>query len=168
MKDSSLASRSRSLVCPLCEAGELKPSGQSSARCESCAGSVSEAMLETLRRIVALPDALGSHACEECAHPEMRLLPDGTFHCPACRSEVLPVGAPWRPSRPDEHAEAYRAGWVDGRFGEKGSFADNPNLARWENPSDRLAYYRGHRAGSEARSARNSRNLDDTREELFG
>jgi ribosomal protein L37AE/L43A len=88
-----LASKSRSLVCPLCEAGELKPSGQDSARCESCAGSVSGVMLEALRRIVALPDALGSHACEECAHPEMRLLPDGTFHCPGCGSEVLPLDA---------------------------------------------------------------------------
>jgi uncharacterized Zn finger protein (UPF0148 family) len=46
-------------------------------------------MLEDLRSIGALPEALGSHACE-CGHPEMRLLPDGTFHCPACRSEVLP------------------------------------------------------------------------------
>jgi ribosomal protein L37AE/L43A len=151
MKGSSLASRSRSLVCPLCEASELKPSGQDSARCESCAGSVSGAMLEALRQIVALPDALGTHACEDCAHPEMRLLPDGSFHCPACRSEVLPVGAPWSPSRSDEHAQAYWAGWVDGRFGEKGNFADNPNLAKWKNPSDRLAYYRGHRVGSEER-----------------
>ena len=48
-------------------------------------------MLETLRRITDLPEALGSHACE-CGHPEMRRLPDGTFHCPACGSEVLPVG----------------------------------------------------------------------------
>ena len=30
---------------------------------------------------------------------------------------------------------------------------DNPNLAKWEAPSDRLDYYRGHRAGSEARQA---------------
>jgi len=95
MKGSSLASRARSLVCPLCEADELKPSAQVSARCESCADSVSGAMLEALRHIVALPDALGSHACE-CGHPEMRLLPDGTFHCPACRSEVLPLEASGR------------------------------------------------------------------------
>ena len=148
-----MASRSRSLICPLCEAGKLKPSGQDSARCASCAGPVSGAMLGALRQIVALPDALGKHACEECGHPEMRRLPDGTFHCPACRSEVLPSDASWTPSRPEEHAQAYRAGWVDGRFGERGSFVDNPNLARWENPSERLTYYRGHRAGSEARNA---------------
>ena len=168
MKISCLASRLHSLICPLCEAGELKPSGRRSARCESCANFVSGAMLEGLRQIVALPDTLGTHACEECAHTEMRLLPDGTFHCPVCRSEVFPVGAHLSPSRPDEHSEAYWAGWVDGRFREKGSFVDNPNLARWENPSDRVAYYKGHRAGSEALSARNSRNLDDAREKLFG
>jgi ribosomal protein L37AE/L43A len=143
MKGSSLASRSRSLVCPLCEAGELKPSAQHSARCGACAGSVSGAMLEALRQIVALPDALGTHACEECAHPEMRRLPDGTFHCPACRSEVLPIDASATPSRAEEHAEAYWAGWVDGRFGERGSFADNPDLVRWGDPSERLSTITG-------------------------
>jgi ribosomal protein L37AE/L43A len=167
MKDSSLASRSRSLVCSLCEAGELKPSGQDSARCESCASFVSGAMLEALRQIVALPDALGAHACEECGNPQMRLLPDGTFHCPVCRSEVFPVDAPWIPTRSDEHSKAYWAGWVDGRFGKKGSFADNQNLAKWKNPSDRLAYYRGHRAGSETRGASNRRN-PDAHQEFFG
>jgi uncharacterized Zn finger protein (UPF0148 family) len=109
-------------------------------------------VLETLRHITALPDALGKHACE-CGHPEMRLLPDGTFHCPACGSEVLPIDAASVLSEPGEHSEAYRAGWLDGCFGEPGSFADNPNLARWEDPSKRLDYYRGHRAGSEARRA---------------
>jgi ribosomal protein L37AE/L43A len=154
MRGLSLASSSRSLVCPLCGAGELKPSAQHSAMCESCGSFVSGAMLEALRQIVALPDALGTHACEECAHPEMRLLPDGVFHCPACRSEVFPIGAPWSPTRSDEHTEAYWAGWVDGRFREKGSFLDNPTLARWEDPSDRLDFYRGHRAGSVARRAK--------------
>jgi len=47
-------------------------------------------VLETLQEIVGLPDALGAHACE-CGHPEMRELPDGVFHCPARRSEVLPA-----------------------------------------------------------------------------
>ena len=167
MKESSLASRSRSLVCPLCEVGELKPSDQDSGRCDCCEGSVSGAMMETLRQVTALPDSLGRHACEECGHPEMRRLPDGVFHCPACRSEVLPIDASSTPSRPDEPAQAYWAGWMEGRFGERGSFVDNLNLARWENPSDRLAYYRGHRAGSEARRASSSRN-SDAREKVFG
>ena len=48
-----------------------------------------------------------------------------------------------------------------------GSFADNPNLARWGDPSDRLNYYRGHRIGSEARRAVISR-TSDARERLFG
>ena len=89
MRGSSLASRPDSLVCPLCEASKLYPSGQDSMRCQSCGSHLSGAMLETLRSISTLPDALGSHACE-CGHPEMRLLPDRTYHCPACGSEVLP------------------------------------------------------------------------------
>jgi hypothetical protein len=105
-------------------------------------------MLETLRRISALPDALGSHACE-CGHPEMRRLPIGVFHCPACGSEVAPADVPLTLSKSEEDSLAYWSGWADGRFGERGSFVGNPNLAKWQNPSDRLAYYRGHRAGSE-------------------
>jgi hypothetical protein len=66
-------------------------------------------MLETLWRITALPDALGRHACE-CGHPEMRLLPDGVFHCPACGSEVLPADVPSALSKSDEHGAAYWAG----------------------------------------------------------
>ena len=55
-------------------------------------GSLSGAMLEALRQIATLQDAVGSHACE-CGHPEMRVLPDGVFHCPACGCEVLPLAA---------------------------------------------------------------------------
>jgi ribosomal protein L37AE/L43A len=167
VKRSSLAARPDSLLCPLCEASKLYSSERNSMRCQSCGGRLSGAMLDTLKQISALPDALGSHACEECGHPEMRRLPDGTFHCPACGSEVLPIDASSSPSKPDKYAQAYWAGWLDGRFGERGSFVDNPNLARWENPSERLAYYRGHRAGSEARRDRNSRNPDIC-EKLFG
>ena len=50
-----------------------------------------------LKRIVALPEALGEHPYE-CGHPEMRRLPDGVFHCPACRSEMLPTSIP-KPTR---------------------------------------------------------------------
>jgi ribosomal protein L37AE/L43A len=151
VKGSLLASRHDYFVCPLCEAGELHPSGRDSTRCGSCGSVLSEAMLEALRKITALPDALGRHACEECSHPEMRRLTDGIFHCPACGSEVLPVNALSASPKSDEHGEAYWSGWADGRFGERGSFVDNPNLARWENTSDRLDYYKGHRVGSEER-----------------
>ena len=92
MKGSSLRSRVGSLVCPLCEVHRLDAHGQSSARCHSCGGIVSGATLRALRQIIALPDALGRHACE-CDHPEMRLLPDGTRHCPSCGSEVAPIEA---------------------------------------------------------------------------
>ena len=166
MRRSTVVSRSDCLVCPLCEADQLHPSVRDAMHCHSCGGRLSGAMLETLWHISALRDALGSHACE-CGHPEMRLLPDGTYHCPACGSEVLPIDASSIPLKPDEHSEAYWSSWADGRFGERGSFADNPNLAKWQNRSDRLAYYRGHRAGNEDRQAKDSHN-PDAREELFG
>ena len=155
MRGSPLEPRSGSLVCPLCEVHNLDARGHASARCESCGGIVSGLTLEALRQITDLPEALGSHACE-CGRPEMRRLPDGTYHCPSCGSEVLPVDAQVILS---EHGEAWRAGWADGRFGELSSFAYNPNLARWEAPSARLAYYRGHRAGSETRRDRSDRLL---------
>ena len=46
---------------------------------------------------------------------------------------------------------AYRCGWVDGYYGELGCFLENRRLAEWERASDRLDYYRGHRAGRETR-----------------
>jgi uncharacterized Zn finger protein (UPF0148 family) len=153
MKRLSLQSSVGSMICPLCEGHELGAHGHSSARCVSCGGILSGAMLEALRQISALPEALGTHACE-CGHPEMRLLPDGTHHCPACGSEVTPIDAQGSISEVEEHGQAWRAGWLDGRFGKRGSFVDNPNLAKWETPLERLAYYRGHRAGSEARQDR--------------
>jgi hypothetical protein len=165
MRNPSLASRADSLVCPLCEASKLYPSDQDSMRCRSCGAHLQGSVLETLRSISTLPDTLGSHACE-CGHPEMKLLPDETYHCPACGSEVLPLETSGGLNL-EHRSEAYQAGWEDGRFGERGSFVDNTNLAKWENPSDRLAYYRGHRAGSEARQPRNSRN-PDAHEKLFG
>jgi ribosomal protein L37AE/L43A len=93
MRSSSLMSRQGLLVCPLCEAGELSPFGRDWTGCSSCGGSLGGALLQTLRQVAGLPDALGSHACEECGHPEMRLLPDGVYWCPACGSEVLPLAS---------------------------------------------------------------------------
>lgn len=151
MRTSSLASGPESLLCPHCEASKLRSSDRDSMRCESCGERLGGAMLESLRRISTLPDCLGKHACEECGHPEMRHLPDGTFHCPACGSEVLTIDGASTPTMPGEYREPYWVGWMDGRFGERSSFVDNPKLAQWENPSDRLEYYRGHRAGGEAR-----------------
>jgi uncharacterized Zn finger protein (UPF0148 family) len=68
---------------------------------------VSGETLEALRQIIALPDALRSHACE-CGHPEMRLLPDGTRHCPSCGSEVVPLDAQAILPEPDELFDSYR------------------------------------------------------------
>jgi hypothetical protein len=49
-----------------------------------------------------------------------------------------------------ENSAAYRCGWLDGCYGELGCFTENPRLAEWVSASDRLDYYRGHRAGREA------------------
>ncbi len=53
--------------------------------------------------------------------------------------------------RPRSHSRAYRCGWNDGRYGELYCFTENRSLANLECPSERLDYYRGHRAGQEAR-----------------
>ena len=86
------ASRAHRVVCPFCESGALVSSGPGFARCDSCGLPLLGSALDTLRDIIGLPDALGTHPCE-CGHPEMRELPGGVFHCPACRSEVLPIRA---------------------------------------------------------------------------
>jgi hypothetical protein len=92
VKPSALASRSHCIICPSCEAGELSSGGHNNRiQCSLCAYAPSRSVLGTLQQIITLPDALGSHACEECGHPEMRLLPDGVSHCPGCGSEVLPT-----------------------------------------------------------------------------
>jgi ribosomal protein L37AE/L43A len=91
VKASSSGSRSDHLVCPVCQAGELHPFGGECARCSSCGYILGAAMLLTLEQIIALPDALGKHACE-CGHPEMRRLPDMAFNCSSCGSEVPPIG----------------------------------------------------------------------------
>jgi hypothetical protein len=72
---------SRHFICPLCEAHELEPYGRDSTRCPRC-GLFGGVFLRTLRQIIALPGAIGSHACE-CGHPDMRRLPDKVYLCPA-------------------------------------------------------------------------------------
>jgi hypothetical protein len=103
-------------------------------------------VLKTLEQIVSLPDAIGSHACE-CGHPEMRHVAEGVLWCPGCGSEVLLLSASEMRSESGSASEAYRCGWVEGLFGNTETFVHNEGLARWEDPHDRLAYYRGHRAG---------------------
>jgi len=82
----------------------------------------------------------------------MRRLPDGVFHCPACGSEVLPLDDSREPTS-EHRSQAYRCGWIDGRFGKSGCFTENLDLVRYSALADRLDYLRGHRAGCEARLA---------------
>ena len=139
-----------SIICPCCGIDELERSADGEARCSRCVRPISTQVLETLEQIVSLPDAMGSHACE-CGHPEMRLLADGVQRCPGCGSEVLPLSASEVRSESDLMSEAYRCGWAEGLFGNTETLVYNDGLARWEDAHDRLAYYRGHRAGRTVR-----------------
>ncbi|HSL01386.1 MAG TPA: hypothetical protein VK869_13715 [Rubrobacteraceae bacterium] len=138
-------------TCPFCEDSELRPFGHNSARCHACGGVISGALLETLKQIHHLPDAVGRHACE-CGHPEMRRLPDGVFRCPGCGSEVLPVSAPPVTWKSGGRSGAYWVGWLDGRYGAPGNFTANRRISRFKEAADRLDYYRGHREGRSARA----------------
>jgi ribosomal protein L37AE/L43A len=81
------------LICPECEVYPMVvAAGNMRARCPGCGFELGGAMLKTLIEVLSMPEVLGSHACEECGHPEMRLLPGGIYHCPACCAEVLPIG----------------------------------------------------------------------------
>ncbi len=60
-----IASNNHSTICPRCEVNELDV-----AHCNGCDRSISAEMLNTLKQIIALPDAIGKHTCE-CGHPEM-------------------------------------------------------------------------------------------------
>ena len=141
------------LICPFCVEATLRSFGRNSARCELCGGVLGGELLVTLHQIAVLPAAAGRHACE-CGHPEMKLLPDGVYRCPACGSEVTPVSADPTISKPPDHSEAYWCGWLDSRYGKPACFTGNRQLSKWDAPSDRLDYYRGHRAGREARFRR--------------
>ena len=97
---SPTASRADEIVCPGCGCGQLQPPRgflSRLAECDCCRRAFDITIVGTLKQIVALPRALGKHPCE-CGHPEMRRLPDGVFHCPACRAEVLPISMP-KPKR---------------------------------------------------------------------
>jgi ribosomal protein L37AE/L43A len=79
------------LICPACVLYPMQLVANMKARCSECGFELGGQMLKTLVEILSLPEGLGTHACEECGHPQMRLLPDGVYHCPACQAEVTPV-----------------------------------------------------------------------------
>jgi hypothetical protein len=49
------------------------------------------------------------------------------------------------------HSRVYWCGWFDGRYGPTGCCTEYRRLTEWDTASSRLDYYRGHRAGREAR-----------------
>jgi ribosomal protein L37AE/L43A len=149
-KLTNISSTTNSIICPCCGIGELERSANGVARCNRCDRPISTQVLEALKQILSLPDAIGSHACE-CGHPEMRRLADGVLWCPGCGSEVLPLSASPLRSVSGLMSEAYRCGWTEGLFGNTETLVRNKGLARWEDADDRLDYYRGHRAGRAGR-----------------
>jgi ribosomal protein L37AE/L43A len=150
-KLTNISSTTNTIICPCCGIGELERSANGVARCNRCDRPISTQVLEALKQILSLPDAIGSHACE-CGHPEMRRLADGVLWCPGCGSEVLPLSASEMRAESRSTSEAYRCGWTEGLLGSTQSFVQNEGLARWEDANDRLAYYQGHRAGRAVRS----------------
>jgi ribosomal protein L37AE/L43A len=145
-----ISSKTDSIICPCCGIDELERRADGMARCARCDRQVSTQVLKTLEQIASLPDVFGSHACD-CGHPEMRRLADGVMWCPGCGSEVLPISDSEMRSEAESVSEPYRCGWADGLFGSTEPFVHNEELARWEDTNDRLAYYRGHRAGRAGR-----------------
>ena len=149
--EGSTTARFHSIRCPFCEVYDLECQADGSARCASCRGSLDAELLSVIWQIRTLPEALGPPPCEECGHPEMRRLPDRVFHCSACGSEVLSAYGSVQSGGSNGVSEAYLSGWMDGLFGSaEKSFVHNRELARWKDATDRLDYYRGHRAGQEA------------------
>jgi len=104
------------IVRPACGSGELRFRGAGLAGCDGCGCDLDRVVLRSTDQIVALPNAIGDHACE-CGHPEMRRLPEGVFHCPECGSEVLSLEASREQTPEDRRGQAYWCGWIHGRFG---------------------------------------------------
>jgi ribosomal protein L37AE/L43A len=109
-----ITTRAQSLCCPFCEVYDLERYGHSSLRCASRDNFLTGTLLETLRHIVDLRDAIGSHACE-CGHPEMKRVPDAGYWCHACSSEVLPA---------QERLETSRTGRPASRGSDESSFGN--------------------------------------------
>jgi len=144
------SSNTDTIICPCCGINELERGVEGAARCTRCDRAIGTQVLKTLEQIASLPEAIGSHPCE-CGHPEMRPLTDGVLWCPGCGSEVVPLSASEMRSEWESASEAYQCGWAEGLFGSTEPFDRNEGLARWEDAHDRLAYYRGHRAGRAVR-----------------
>ena len=104
-KQTYLSSNTNCIICPCCGIDELERSADGVIHCSRCDRPISAQVLKTLAQIVALPDAIGRHACE-CGHPEMRRLADGVLWCPGCGSEVVPFSASTTRSESGSTSEA--------------------------------------------------------------
>jgi hypothetical protein len=74
------ASRADYLVCPGCGCGQLQPPRGPLSRLlkyAHCECAFDNTIVETLKQIVALPEALGKHSCE-CGIPRCAVCPMGS------------------------------------------------------------------------------------------
>ena len=53
-----MASHAHRIVCPVCESGELHSNGTSMARCDACGCTLIKDVLEIIKQIAVLPDAV--------------------------------------------------------------------------------------------------------------
>ena len=137
--------------CPHCGRGQVHPEDPTLTRCLAC-GRVPEAwVVTTLEEIASLPDATGSHTCEECGHPQMRCLPDGSFWCPGCGQDILSFEATLALWEFRQESESYRRGWLDGYLPIEVSNASRTQFVRGQGVHDEegLDYCRGYRAGTQ-------------------
>ena len=66
------------------------------AECDRCERAFDKTIVETLKQIVTLPEALGKPL--SAVPPQMRRLPDGVFHCPVAALRCCPFPSP-KPDR---------------------------------------------------------------------
>src|SRR5829696_10399742 len=92
--EEAFATRSHPLTCPFCEAHDLRAFGHNSARCDSCGGLLSGALLGTMRGIIRLPDA-----CGPCVEYTVPLKTAVGASGPGCRSSGISAPPAWSPAR---------------------------------------------------------------------
>ncbi len=101
LKPSAPASGSHSIICPSCEAGELLSGGHhNGVQYPACGYVPSRSVLQVLRQIIFLPDALGTMPARSADIPRCTASPMGylTVRGAVRRCYPLSLNAPRKPS----------------------------------------------------------------------
>ncbi len=89
--------------------------------------------------------------CASAATPKCDTCPTGSTDARPAARRSSPPRVTLMNRKLQSYSRAYRYGWKDVRYEESCRFTENRRLAELEAPAERLDYYRGHRAGREAR-----------------